>query len=78
MQSGSMETVESIEAKLRRLSPERRKAAVAFIDRLLERGEEGAASRRHRPYVSRGSLADLGTTCTSVELQHRALDWWTS
>ena len=77
MQSGSMETVESIEAKLRRLSPERRKAA-AFIDRLLEKGEEGAASGRRGPYVSRGSLADLGTTRTSVELQHRALDWWTS
>ena len=68
-----------IEAKLRRLPPERRKEAIAYIDRLL--GEEREAESRQRPrgpYVSRGSLADLREKFSSVELQHRALDWWTS
>lgn len=78
MQTRSMETVETIEAKLRRLPPERRKEAMAYIDRLLEeRGTESRA-RSRGPYVSRGSLAGVREKYSSVELQHRALDWWTS
>lgn len=78
MQSRSMEPVEAIEAKLRRLSPEARKEAMACIDRLLGEGERGAIERSRGPYVSRGSLAAFRGKYTSVELQHRALDWWTS
>ena len=78
MQTRSMETVETIEAKLRRLPPERRKEAMAYIDRLLEEREAESRPRSRGPYVSRGSLADESETCSSVELQHRALDWWTS
>ncbi len=73
-----METVETIEAKLRRLSPERRKEAMAYIDRLLEEGTVEGRPRSRGPYVSRGSLADVSEKYSSVELQHRALDWWTS
>ena len=73
-----METVETIEAKLRRLPPERRKEAIAYIDRLLEERETESQPRTRVPYVSRGSLADVREKYSSVELQHRALDWWTS
>ncbi|MEN6517317.1 MAG: hypothetical protein ABFC38_03890 [Methanospirillum sp.] len=73
-----MEHVEAIEAKLRRLSPETRREAMACIDRLLTESEKGAKERSRGPYVSRGSLADVGKNHTSAELQHRALDWWTS
>lgn len=78
MQTRSMETVEMIEAKLRRLSPERRKEAIAYIDRLLDEGPTESGTRSRGPYVSRGSLADVSEKSSSVELQHRALDWWTS
>jgi hypothetical protein len=71
-----MESVEAIEAKLRRLSPGARREAMACIDRLLAETERG--KRPRTPYVSRGSLADLGREYRSVELQHSALDWWTS
>ena len=73
-----MEPVEAIEAKLRRLSPGARREAIACIDRLLAETEKGTGERHRSPYVSRGSLADLKREYTSVELQHRALDWWTS
>lgn len=73
-----METVETIEAKLRRLPPERQKEAMAYIDRLLEEREATGRPRSRGPYVSRGSLADVREKYSSVELQHRALDWWTS
>lgn len=78
MQTRSMETVEMIEAKLRRLSPERRKEAMAYIDRLLEERTTESRPRFRGQYVSRGSLADVRGKYSSVELQHRALDWWTS
>ena len=67
-----------IEAKLRRLPPERRKEAMAYIDRLLEEGTTESGPRSRGPYVSRGSLADVSEKYSSVELQHHALDWWTS
>ena len=78
MQTRSMETVEMIEAKLRRLPPERRKEAMAYIDRLLEEREAESRPRLRGPYVSRGSLEAVSEKYSSVELQHRALDWWTS
>lgn len=78
MQPRSMETVEMIEAKLRRLPPDRRKEAMAYIDRLLEERGTESRPRPRGPYVSRRSLADVREGYSSVELQHRALDWWTS
>jgi len=73
-----METIETIEAKLRRLPPERRREAMAYIDRLLDEREAESRPRPGGPYVSRGSLADVREKHSSVELQHRVLDWWTS
>ena len=73
-----MEQIEAIEAKVRRLSPEARREAMACIDRLLEEDERAKGERPRGPYVSRGSLADPARDCTSVELQHSVLDRWTS
>lgn len=51
---------------------------MAYIDRLLEERTMESRPRSPGPYVSRGSLANVREECSSVELQHRALDWWTS
>jgi hypothetical protein len=63
----------SVEEKIRMLSPELREEAIHYIDELVKR------SKRVNPTTFRcaaeGTLAELGKRYSSVELQHKALEW---
>jgi hypothetical protein len=63
----------SVEEKIRMLPPDLREEAIHFIDELVRQ------SKRSPPAAFRcaaqGTLAELGKQYTSVELQHKALEW---
>ena len=63
----------TVEEKIRMLPPDLQEAALRYIDEILKR------SNRKTPATFRcaaeGALAELGTRCSSVELQHRASEW---
>lgn len=55
------------------LPPDLREDVIQYIDELLKRS--GKASKTTFRCVAEGSLAELGTRYSSVELQHKALEW---
>lgn len=64
----------TIEDKIRELPPELQQEVQDFVDFLME---------KYRPKKKvelkldwRGALSDLKDQYTSVELQHKALEWW--
>ena len=63
----------SVEEKIRMLSPELREEAIHYIDELVKR------SKRVPPTTFRcaaeGTLAELGKRYSSVDLQHKVLEW---
>jgi hypothetical protein len=63
----------SVEEKIRMLPPDLREEAIHYIDELVKR------SRRTPPAAFRcaaeGALAELGKRYSSVELQHKAMEW---
>ena len=63
----------SVEEKIRMLSPELREEAIHYIDELVKR------SKRVPPTAFRcaaeGTLAELGKRYSSVDLQHKVLEW---
>ena len=60
--------------KIERLPPELRDRLGAFVDELLTIVPERGAGKRPRLGWA-GGLSAARDTCTSVELQHRALEW---
>ncbi len=66
-----MKTLEEI---LRELPPELRQQVQHYAEFLLAQ-----RAKRKQKYLRmswRGALSDLRDEYTSVELQHKALDWW--
>jgi len=63
----------SVEEKIRLLPPDLREEAIHFIDELVKH------SKRSPPTsfrcAAKGTLAELGKRYSSVELQHKALEW---
>jgi hypothetical protein len=63
----------SVEEKIRLLPPDLRKEAIHYIDELVKR------SKRSPPALfkcaAEGTLSELGKRYSSVELQHKALEW---
>ena len=64
----------TIEEKIRELPPELQQEVQDFVDFLME---------KHMPQRKvelkldwRGALRDMRDQYTSVELQHKALEWW--
>ena len=64
----------TIEEKIKKLPPDLQQEVQDFVDFLAE---------KHRPRKRvklkldwRGGLRDLRDQYTSVELQHKALEWW--
>ena len=63
----------SVEEKIRMLPPDLREEAIQYIDELVKRSKRsGPATFR---CAAEGSLAELGKRFSSVELQHKALEW---
>ena len=63
----------SVEEKIRQLQPDLREEAIHYIDELVKRSKRSPpASFR---CAAEGTLAELGKRYSSVELQHKALEW---
>lgn len=63
----------SVEEKIRMLPPDLREEAILYIDQLVKRSKRSSpASFR---CAAEGTLAELGKRYSSVELQHKALEW---
>jgi hypothetical protein len=66
---------ETIEHAVRLLPPEIQDQVREFIESLL--AEQKTPTKVAKPKLDwRGALRDLREQYTSVELQHKALEWW--
>lgn len=61
--------------KIERLPPELRDRLGAFVDELMTLVPEKEPSRKRPRLGWAAGLSAARDTCTSVELQHRALEW---
>jgi len=69
------EYAETVEQAVQLLPPEIRDQVREFIESLL--AEQNKLTEYRKPTLSwRGALQDLKEQYTSVELQHKALEWW--
>jgi len=63
----------SVEEKIRMLPPGLREEAIHYIDELVKRSKN-SPPRAFR-CAAEGTLAELGKRCSSVDLQHKAMEW---
>lgn len=63
-----------LEELIKELPPEMRQEAVDFLESLLEKGRRPQKAALKLNW--RGALQDLRDKYTSVELQHKAQEWW--
>jgi mRNA-degrading endonuclease RelE of RelBE toxin-antitoxin system len=63
-----------VEEKIKRLPPNLQKEVMDFVDFLLEREERKPKRKPTLRWV--GALKHLRDKYTSVELQHKILEWW--
>jgi hypothetical protein len=66
---------ESVEEKIRRLPPELQRSVLDYIDSLARQSERGVTGKFR--FEWEGCLSHLKSRYTSVDLQHKVLDWWT-
>ena len=64
----------SVEEKIRMLPPELQQEVIRYIDQLMERPKKETA--RKFGFAWAGSLSHLKDRYTSVQLQHKAPEWW--
>jgi hypothetical protein len=55
------------------LPPDLREEAIHYIDELVKRSKRAPSTPCR--CVAEGTLAELGSQYSSVELQHKALEW---
>ena len=63
-----------LDKQIQQLPPELQREVEIFVRDLAERG--GKRPRKKLRLDWKGGLKDLRSQYTSVELQHKALDWW--
>jgi len=63
-----------IEDKIKELPPELQQEVFDFINFLIERKIKKKRKKLKLEWA--GGLKDLGDKYSSVELQHRVLEWW--
>ena len=63
----------SVDEKIRMLPADLREEAVHYIDELVRRSKKSPAAAFR--CAAEGTLAELGKRSSSVELQHKALEW---
>ena len=73
--SSLMDTPSSLAEKIERLPPELRDRLGAFVDELLTLIPEKEPSKKRPRLAWAGGLAESRDRYTSVELQHKALEW---
>lgn len=64
-----------IELKIRELPENLKKEVLDYIEFLLEKYKGRKNRRKKFKFDWEGGLSDIGDKFTSVELQHRALEW---
>ena len=64
----------TLEGKIQKLSPELQQEVETMIDSLLRQKISNANGKFN--FEWEGALKDLRDQFTSVELQHKALEWW--
>ncbi len=70
-----MKTLEETTKLIAQLRPELKQEVDDFVEFLRERRDR---PRRNKPRLDwAGGLSEYRDKFTSVELQHKALDWWT-
>ncbi|MEK7263926.1 MAG: DUF2281 domain-containing protein [Bacteroidota bacterium] len=68
-----META-TLEYKIKQLSPRHKEEVERVIEQLLN--EEKPTTKKKFKFDWEGALHDMKNQYTSVELQHKALEWW--
>jgi hypothetical protein len=63
----------SVEEKIRMLPPDLREEAIHFIEELAKRKKQPRKKKFRLGWA--GGLSHIGTSVTSVELQHEASKW---
>lgn len=63
-----------VEEKIRLLPPELQQEVIRYIDQLMEQSKKDSSHKFGFAWA--GSLSHLKDRYTSVQLQHKALDWW--
>jgi hypothetical protein len=66
--------MKTIEEKIHGLPPELKIEAEQFIDELMEKTQ--TRKQTHLRMTWAGALKDYRDQYTSIELQHKALEWW--
>lgn len=64
----------SLEDRIKGLPPDLRREVEDFVDFLIDR--RAPHSRGKMKFVWEGALADLRDQHSSVDLQHKILEWW--
>ncbi|HII94607.1 MAG: hypothetical protein APG12_01146 [Candidatus Methanofastidiosum methylothiophilum] len=64
-----------IQSKFQSLSPELKKEVLDYIDFLISRNKNKKQKTKKLTFEWQGKLSDLKEEFTSVELQHKALEW---
>lgn len=64
----------SLEDRIKHLPPDLRREVEDFVDFLIDR--RVPHFRRTMTFAWEGALADLRDQHTSVDLQHKILEWW--
>jgi hypothetical protein len=65
--------MESIEEKIKQLTPESQKEIMDFVDFLLQKGEKRPKRKPKLDWA--GALKEFRDKYTSVELQHKISKW---
>ena len=68
-------TAKSLEELVRELPPDMAAEVRDFVEFLLEKRERAPQAELKLDW--RGALRELREQYTAVELEHKALDWWT-
>jgi hypothetical protein len=63
----------SVEEKIRMLPPDLREEAIHYINELVKRSKK--AQPTSFKCAAEGTLAELGKRYSSIELQHKAMEW---
>ena len=66
---------ESVEERIRKLPPDLQNDVLNYIDTLYRRSQQAGTGKFR--FAWEGCLSHLGTRYSSVDLQHKVLDWWT-
>ena len=66
--------MKTLEELIRELPPELQREVADFVEFLLEKYRKKAKGQLQLDW--RGALRDLRDQYTSVELQHKVLEWW--